>query len=144
MKSECISFLIEATEQVEKRLPASKDLFKGLSGLHPKRVLKANGRLAFGQLPLAHLRAAKSDQIEEHSRKIIPISWEEEPVLNGALPGDTVKFWSGIYHFQNGLGENPFQELANYAFTCLTNPVSNAVVERIFSQVTAVKTKLEK
>eukprot|EP00112_Aurelia_sp_Birch-Aquarium-sp1_P021948 Seg6031.2 transcript_id=Seg6031.2/GoldUCD/mRNA.D3Y31 product="SCAN domain-containing protein 3" pseudo=true protein_id=Seg6031.2/GoldUCD/D3Y31 len=61
MKSRCLSFLIEATEQVEKRLLASKDLFKGLSGLHPKRVLKANGRLAFGQLPLAHLSAAKSD-----------------------------------------------------------------------------------
>ena len=131
MKSRCLSFLVEAT-----------DLFKVLSGLHPIRVLKANARVPFGQLPLAHLRAAKSDQIEEQYRKIVHRNWEEEPVFNGALPDDTVKFWSGIYHFQNSLGQNPFQELANYALACLTNPVSNAVVERMFSQVTAVKTKL--
>lgn len=40
------------------------------------------------------------------------------------------------------LGKNPFKELAIYALTCLTNPISNAVVERTFSQVTAVKTNL--
>ena len=40
------------------------------------------------------------------------------------------------------LGKNPFKELATYALASLTNPVSNAVVERIFSQVIAIKMKL--
>ena len=53
----------------------------------------------------------------------------------------TVEFWSRIVQFQTCLGDKPFKELATYALNCLTNPISNAVVERTFSLVTAVKTK---
>jgi hypothetical protein len=38
---------------------------------------------------------------------------------------------------------NSYKELAHYALNCLSLPVSNAVVERIFSHVTKVKTKLQ-
>ena len=34
-----------------------------------------------------------------------------------------------------------FTELATYALDCLTTPISNAVVERIFSMVSGIKTK---
>ena len=39
-------------------------------------------------------------------------------------------------------GTKQFKDLAEYALTCLVTPVSNAVVERVFSQVTAMKTKV--
>ncbi|KAK3756692.1 hypothetical protein RRG08_013957 [Elysia crispata] len=48
---------------------------------------------------------------------------------------DTENFWIGLRE------NNSFVDLANYALTCLTTPVSNATVERIFSLVTNVKTK---
>ena len=48
---------------------------------------------------------------------------------------DSEKFWIGV------LQHKAFKDLARYALTCLITPVSNAVVERIFSLVSAVKTK---
>ena len=35
-----------------------------------------------------------------------------------------------------------FKELATFAFTCLITPISNAVVERVFSLLTCIKTKV--
>jgi len=44
--------------------------------------------------------------------------------------------------FRSGVAQHEsFKELARYALTCLVTPVSNAVIERIFSLATATKTK---
>ena len=83
----------------------------------------------------------KGNTIEEQYRKIVHRDWKEDPIFNGTIPDTTVAFWSRIVQFQTSLGDKPFEELATYALDCLMNPVSNAVVERTFSLVTAVKTK---
>ena len=56
LKQRCLLFLMEATDQVKKRLPESHNLFRGLSSLHPMKVLHAKERRPFNQLPLPHLR----------------------------------------------------------------------------------------
>ena len=141
LKQRCLLFLMEATDQVKKRLPESHNLFRGLSSLHPMKVLHAKERRPFNQLPLPHLRHEFAEQIEEQYRKILHRDWQEESVFYGGVPDDTVKFWCGSNRFRNALNQNPFQDLANYALACLTHPVSNAAVERTFSEVTAIKTK---
>ena len=141
VKKRCLDFLLEAVTQVEKRLPAAHNIFKGLSALHPNKVLDVTSRVPFSQLPLPHLRAEKCNVIEEQYRKIVHRDWKEEPIFNGTIPDTTVEFWSRIVQFQTCLGDKPFKELGTYALNCLTNPISNAVVERTFSLVTAVKTK---
>ena len=141
MKKRRLTFLVQLVEQVDKRLPATRNLFKGLSTLHPRMVLDATARAPFNQLPLAHLRETEHNLTEEQYRKILHREWREEPVFNGTIPEDTARFWSGIFQFQNSLGQRPFQELATYALNCITSPVGNTVVERIFSLVTSVKCK---
>ena len=47
----------------------------------------------------------------------------------------TELFWNGILQHQT------FKELAKLAITCLITPVSNAVVESIFSLLSSIKTK---
>ena len=68
--------------------------------------------------------------------------WAEESVFDGKIPSDTASFWSGILQYKTKTGEQPFEKLAMYALSCLATPTSNAVVERIFSTVTNVKTKV--
>lgn len=51
------------------------------------------------------------------------------------IPTDSEEFWVGVFQHRD------FRELAKYALTCLVTPVSNAIVERMFSLVTSVKTK---
>ena len=74
--------------------------------------------------------------IEDQYRKIIHIDWREEPPFkNEGIPTDSESFWIGL------LQHKSFKDLAKYALNCLVTPTSNAVVERIFSLVSAVKTK---
>ena len=141
VKTRCLDFLLEAITQVEKRLPATSNIFKGLSALHPRKVLNVATRVPVSQLPLPHLRFEKVNEIEEQYRKIVHCDWKEDSSFDGTIPDTTVAFWSRVADVQTSLGDKPFKELATYALNCLTTPVSNAVVERSFSLLAAIKTK---
>lgn len=54
---------------------------------------------------------------------------------------DIVSFWAQVWDLRNGMGEQPFRELAVWVLILLTLPLSNAAVERVFSMLVAVKTK---
>lgn len=74
-------------------------------------------------------------------RKIVMHLWSEEAVFEGKLPGDSAAFWAGIFKFENAIGEKPYKKLVPYAQACHSCPMSNAVVEHVFSQVTCMKAK---
>ena len=134
--------LEEALNQVEKRLPKSTAIFKGLSSLSPRTILSQTSQVAFNDLPMPHLRAVNQDDIEQQYRRILHVAWVEESVFDGRIPTDTVKFRSGVLQYKTSSGCFPFRELAIYALSCFSTPVSNAVVERVFSTVTNVNTKV--
>ena len=81
------------------------------------------------------------EKIDEQYRKIKFVDWASQTVFKDGIPVNAEKFWVSVFSYRNTLGEKPFQELAKYALSCMTTPTSNAVVERNFSYVTAVKTK---
>ena len=67
------------------------------------------------------------------------VNWKEEsPFKKDGFPTDTEQFWIGVLQHQ------AFKELAIFVLTWLITPISNAVVERIFSLVFSVKTKARK
>ena len=88
-------------------------------------------------MPLANLPFLKlfDDKItvsEDQYQKFTLVDWKNEK--NFKAEG-TKKFWVSIL-------QHPFvKDLAQCVFTCLVTPVSSAVVERIVSLLTAVKTK---
>nr|XP_047132553.1 SCAN domain-containing protein 3-like [Hydra vulgaris] len=136
LKERCLCVLDEAYTQVTSRLPSSMETFKNLSTLNPDIILSKESRPDISELPFLHLLKDDLGLIEEQYRKILFVDWkEEEPFKTGGFPTDTEQFWLGV------LQHNTFKNLANYALTCLITPVSNAVVERIFSLVSATKTK---
>lgn len=55
---------------------------------------------------------------------------------------DTLLFWSEVREYEDSTGTNPFKELCDFAFSVLLLPYSNAEVERVFSVMNAVKSKL--
>ena len=132
---------MEALSQVEKRLPASQNVFKNLSYLSPRSILSQMERAQFLSLPMQHIMK-DIGLVEDQYRKIIHVDWASEDVFSGEIPSDAVQFWAGIMKHKISNGEQPFRQLAVYALTCLATPISNAVCERIFSNVTCVKTKL--
>ena len=103
-------------------------------------MLSQTDRVPFARLPMQHLMTEIS-AIEQQYRMIIHVYWASESAFHEDIPVDSVAFWVEIANYSLS-NDNPFLQLATYAFTCLSTPVSNAVCERIFSQVTSVKTKL--
>jgi len=80
--------------------------------------------------------------IEQQYRNVIFVAWtDHENVFAGSIPSDAATFWAGVLKYTNSTNEKPFYDFALYCLNCLCFlPISNAVVERMFSVVTAVKT----
>ena len=117
--------------QVEMRLPETKSVFENLRLLSPTHVLSQSKPL-FGDLPFPHL---KSEVAEQEYRRVHLIEWDCETIFFKGVPKDSISFWEGVGTVNN------FKNVASYALNCLIVPSSNAVIERVFSLVTATKTK---
>ena len=110
-------------------------MLKGLSLVNHKKILSQTPRGKCEYLSFPHLMESNS-VVEAQHRKVHPVEWcEEECLTECRIPADSPKFW------QYAAKHNDFKDLAIYALTYLITPASNAIVERIFSLVTAIKTK---
>ena len=131
VKERCMSMPEEALSQVTCRL-----LFESLSELSSVIILNQISRPMCSELPFIHHAGNNNSKIEEQYRQMPFVDGKEEaPFKKDGLPVDTEQFWSGV------LQHRVFKELATFALTCLVTPVSDAVLERIFSLVSSVKTK---
>ena len=108
--------------------------------MHPDKCLSQAARVPFNALPCPALMP-DPDLIETQYRRILLHIWKEEEIFGGELPKDTAQFWAKILHYKHSDGQRPYKELAQYALDALSVPVSNAIVERVFSHVTYVKNK---
>lgn len=54
----------------------------------------------------------------------------------------TVKFWIEVYSYKDASGINPYLDVCELAISVLSLPHSNAEVERLFSQMNIIKSKL--
>ncbi len=54
---------------------------------------------------------------------------------------DQANFWCNVYNFKNAAGTCCFRTLAKLVLDKLCLPISNAYVERVFSQAALAKTK---
>ena len=73
---------------------------------------------------------------------LLTIDWQEVFGDSG-IPIDGSKFWIKAMNVKDSGGEQILKDLALFALKVYSMPISNAVVERVFSRVTSVKTKLQ-
>ena len=112
-------------------------MFENLRKIDPQITLRHISRCPFADLLFLKLFDDKITVLEDQYQKFILVDWNNKEIFKaeGIPVNDTEKFWVSVL-------QHPFfKDLAQYALTCLVTPVSNAVVERIFSLLTAVKTK---
>ncbi|KAK3862369.1 hypothetical protein Pcinc_001950 [Petrolisthes cinctipes] len=142
LKKRCRDFLIEAKSQLEKRLSDNLEIISCINNFCPSKCL-SQMRKDYKDIPthFFDIHEFDSDKIESQYRKLMMINWKEE-FSNGCIPDDAIAFWSVVRTYKNALNENCFEELAVSALNAYCLPLSNATVERIFSHVTNVKTKL--
>ena len=115
----------------------SKKVFKGLELLYPRRILK--NKANFRDLPLlGYVEADELAPLEEEYRRVGLVDWEME--VGGPVPREPIEFWIMVKDYRRG-DAAPLAKLADFALDSLLIPSSTAMVERIFSQVTYIKSK---
>lgn len=127
----CRDFLNELALQLESRIQDNMDLIESLNLFAPEKILM--NKALFKNLPENPL---KTSEVEELYNQIEFVNWKEfveEPTKMGVED-----FWKMVRVKKNG----KYEKLADYALLCLSIPLSNAIVERIFSQAGAVKSKI--
>ncbi|KAK4313380.1 hypothetical protein Pmani_015275 [Petrolisthes manimaculis] len=140
LQDRCQEMMFTLVQQVKMRLPRSRELYDGLKKLSPSVVLTHTNRPPYTDLPFLHLQGQAAEACENQYRRILYHPWIEEGIFDGKIPDDPEVFWSKIKSYESE-GSKPYSDLACFALSCLTTPVSNAFVERIFSHANAIKTK---
>lgn len=85
-------------------------------------------------LALFNISSGIIDAINTQYFNISHVKWSETTL--------TCAFWAEVLLFKDAAGNNLFADLAKFAIDVLSLPWSNADVERVFSQLNTVKTKL--
>jgi|SRR5215469_2231052 len=142
VKARCINFLLEASEQLEKRRTDETNIFKSVRLLQPKEIL-CQIRTKLQDFPKSFVEFAKNEdmsKLESQYENIIFVNWKDE-FQTHEIPSNSIEFWTKVRNYENALGIKCFKELAEISLAAFSLPVSNAFVERVFSFVTNVKSK---
>ena len=100
--------------------------------------------MPFNNLPYLHIMGQTAATCKEQYRKILFHPWTEETDIfpEGIITNDIVQFWAQFRKFKDAVENYAYKKLAQHALTCLTTPVSSAVVERMFSHISNIKNKM--
>ena len=141
VREKCREFLLQIIVEVQKRLPDNIKLLSELSALSPEEAMKSNCRTI---IPVAtHFRAVSGEpeHVEAQWKALRHENWQsvEEAGHKGI---DREKFWAEVGEKKMADGEPKYPNVHRLVTSLLTMPVSNAEVERLFSQMNCVKTGL--
>ncbi|XP_031328721.1 uncharacterized protein LOC116159845 [Photinus pyralis] len=134
IQSKCVAFLINLAKELKNRLPDNVNI---LSSMNMLSVQEARKPLKMSISELASQFVSDNfeiNNIENAWMQLHTIPWENKE--------NTELFWLEVAKYRNASDENPFQPLVNLAFAVLCLPHSNADVERLFSQMNVIKSKL--
>lgn len=138
IQNKCREFLKTLIFELIKRMPTHLNILSKIKNISPKVILNPL-RPKFTELPLDFVPKEKWGDMEIEYRKLLTINWNEVWVT---IPEDTIKFWRKVVTIKNAAGELMFENISRFAFVLLSLPSSNASVERSFSLMNVIKSKL--
>lgn len=136
----CHNFLKVVASEALKRLPPNLAFLKKIKVFSPQICLNGITRPRFQELPLSLLKGRDLSQLENQWRNLLQVDWVE--IFKGELPVSAEVFWFGVGDYKDMLNRKPFFDIAQAALSVLSMPISNAVVERVFSVMNVVKHKI--
>ncbi len=122
------------------RLPEKFKFLETLQAFHPDVLLSQTRFVPFQKLNLTEF--CKSDEnLDDLERQYMNIRLCDWTNL-GIDIKDQTNCWCNVYNFKNATGTCCFRTLAKLVLDKLCLPISNAYVERVFSQATLAKTRV--
>lgn len=144
IRHKCGEYIYVLTRDLLDKLPSNLDAVSKLKYLTPKMALSQLARPGFQQLPTemagegVDLEALESQWVTLGTLSTAEIL-DDVDAHTQLEDIDTVKFWATVLKLKDAGGEQAFRELALFALKCMSLPISNAVVERIFSVLSCIK-----
>ncbi|XP_078509628.1 uncharacterized protein LOC144769412 [Lissotriton helveticus] len=129
IEKRCTDFVKVLAAEYQMRLPDSLSLLRHLELLKPQNVLSDSKPLVT-DLP-KECFADPTHILETQWRTVTSCSFNTSSGMES--------FWIEVLNYRDAAGNHRFQELAMGAIKLLTLPISNAQVERVFSQMTLLK-----
>ncbi|XP_068225554.1 uncharacterized protein [Palaemon carinicauda] len=139
VKSRCHKFLLRACKELLSRLPENMETLKKIKNLSPT-VCLSHTRPPFSELPLELADRFEIADIEGQWRTLLNLDWNN--ICDGDIPTSGNQFWTKAIGVTNAGGDFILKDISEFALKVYSLPISNALVERVFSRVTSVKTKL--
>jgi len=129
-----LQFLKVLLKQFQQRLPKNIHILEKVSLISVKNSLNVIKEPLTPSTELFMYEKSTVDKVNQQWKNITNIEWLET--------SNTTKFWKEVSDYRDGSNINPFSELCDLSQRILVLPWSNADVERLFSQMNIVKTKL--
>jgi hypothetical protein len=141
-KMDCLKFLTELCMQIKRRFPFDEnDVIARLKVLDPKIASNLSSPSSIANLA-AHFKSIVSEnKLNDLDDEYRSFRMTKEHIgidYNVNIP----EFWYRLRDIKNGLGQPKYENLSNFMTNLTVLPHSSACVERIFSQVNTIKTKL--
>lgn len=133
LRHRCIEFLKSLILQIRKRIPTNVDILQKIKIFSPENVLNVRKESIIPVLKSLCVQQDVIEKIDNQWRKIHLVEWKEININ---------KFWVEVFNRSYASQTNPFLELSEFVLSLLILPVSNAEVERLFSQMNLIKTKM--
>ena len=137
MKGRLSDFLFEIALQIQARLPDNVKNLKNVSAVDPRNILGGNNLQALCEVAISFQSLGINvSSIEAERGRLRHTSLGD---TNSSTP--LVKFWTSVSKL--GTAEAPlFPHLTKLVSILICLPTSNATVERLFSVMGVIKTKL--
>jgi hypothetical protein len=151
VKKYCRRFLIDLIQQIQARLPSELRRLELMSHLTPSVAVQHDRPDILPLVDLIHCgdELTKAEIMDQWQRLPSVASELSEALKNCKnLDKEPEKFWFAvlklgrIHDDEKRTDWSPFAKLATFALEILTLPHSNATVERLFSIMNIVKSKL--
>eukprot|EP00795_Rhopilema_esculentum_P009772 gene9772-18305_t len=134
IKERCLEFIVKAIEEVQQRLPENATIFQALTSISPKEITQIQD-----VTKLAERFRNISPDIDAVNKELRQIKLIDVPEK---LKDDPILFWSHFKQYKDAAGEPRFNNVAQLALSLYSLPYSNAEVERIFSRMNHLKSKV--
>ncbi|XP_067123238.1 zinc finger protein 862-like [Centruroides vittatus] len=134
------SFYIVLSAEIKKKFPFDDLILQEITKLEPKIALSGNVR------SVVNLVTHFPNIVPEHEYEELNTEWQLLPEIRDKLTSCAVEnletFWYEVNKIKDDNGDVMFPILGKLSTSLLSLPHSSACVERVFSQLNLIKTKI--
>ena len=140
IRGQLSNFLFETASQIQARLPDNVKLLNKINVFDPRHLLSSTDMVVVSEIA-SHFSSLGGGEEIDVSKVEGELRQLRHTSLSVTIETPLLEFWSAVAKLKSG-DEQVFPHLTRLASVLLCLPISNATVERLFSIMGVVKTKL--